>query len=177
MESREVGVTAKEMPETPVLQVQDEEGGILLSVSEPGGDLQWYRDGAPVKSATANTLAVEEAGSYYVTVTSEDGCTAASEPFSVTSLGNNYLSQATLVYPNPATSELFIQLPSQVQSGKEVQLHLYNLQGTPVAASEFNHVVDQPVNVELSVLSESMYLLRLLGEDLVIVKRVQVWGH
>lgn len=86
--------------------------GILLTSTATAGN-QWYLDGSPIAGATGATLTPSSEGNYSVKVTVDDCSSAMSDqiPFVVT--GIEEASDAAIrVYPNPATSRLTIELPS-----------------------------------------------------------------
>lgn len=73
-------------PPVPVIMV---EGGVtetcgepvLLSVSQPGYLLQWFKDNEPIPFGTGNTWLAEESGSYQIGIYgASEGCETLSEP-------------------------------------------------------------------------------------------------
>jgi ELWxxDGT repeat protein len=59
-------------------------GGSLLLTSSTGTSYVWKKDGTTITGATAQTYSATTAGSYTVTVTNSNGCSATSAPFVVT---------------------------------------------------------------------------------------------
>ena len=83
-------VIVYEAPAEPIVTPADpvicESESVLLSSSYPSGAHQWYLDSLPLQAATEPTLEADAAGIYWVVYTSPDGCTATSEPITLTIL-------------------------------------------------------------------------------------------
>ncbi len=74
----------------------------------------WFRDGALVAGATANTLVVDvdKLGLYTVRVNDVNGCTATSAGFRVSAAANDLL----FIYPSPNTGQFQVRFFSQLGS-------------------------------------------------------------
>ncbi len=83
--------------------------GNNLTCSVPGYSYQWFLDGSLIPTATSQSIAITQNGTYSVEVQFNDLCTETSPPFLVASLGMVYLSNFISVYPNPFTNELVVQ--------------------------------------------------------------------
>src|SRR5690606_6384806 len=83
-----IAPAAHETPPTPTITIQGEDGisqeVALVSSSDTGN--QWLKDGVAIQGATAQTLAITEAGTYQVQVSNSGGCSSVSANVAVTSL-------------------------------------------------------------------------------------------
>jgi len=87
-----------------------------LFSSSPYGN-QWYYNGTMIPGATSKFYVPNYAGSYYVVVTSNYGCTAASNSIEVYPLGLNSAGSFFIdIYPNPSGGKTIIDFHS-VESG------------------------------------------------------------
>ncbi len=96
--------------------------------STPGASYQWYRNGQPINNATGQSYTAVSSGDYTVQVTYGNGCSAISDPATITiATGIDEIAPATLkVYPNPANDVLMIEgLPGNTAS----MLQVYDLAG------------------------------------------------
>jgi hypothetical protein len=96
--------------------------------STPGASYQWYRNGQPINNATGQTYTAVSSGNYTVQVTYNNGCSAISDPATITiPTGIDEIAAATLkVYPNPATDVLTVDgLPGNIAN----LLQVYDLAG------------------------------------------------
>ncbi|MEJ8802778.1 T9SS type A sorting domain-containing protein [Pontibacter sp. H249] len=173
VETRQVDVSAKEMPATPKVESREEKTRLILFVTNPEGTIQWYKNGEPIEGATTQELEARGDGSYHVTVTSTDGCSVTSEAFSITGKEDLTISNATMVYPNPASKELFIQFPEKFSEKGAVKLSMFNMQGALVAQSDIYVGVNNTINFNLPPLGNGVYILLLQGEKYVVLKKIQ----
>lgn len=77
---------------------------------------QWYRNGAAISGATGSILPSPTPGSYYVVVSDITGCMDTSDVYNhlTTGLNTPGLSADIKVFPNPASSVLYINAPVKV---------------------------------------------------------------
>jgi len=76
-------------PAVPQVTIEEEmpycEGSSLtLMVADYSERLEWYQDSMLLVGVNGNSLEVQEAATYWVTYISEEGCSATSEPLTVT---------------------------------------------------------------------------------------------
>lgn len=76
-----------------------------------------------------------------------------------------------LIYPNPASSQLFIDLKEY--NGKNISFYLLDLKGDLIIR-ENNYQVNNIVKLDVSSLSAGTYLLRIVIEDKVFVHRISI---
>lgn len=100
-----VNITVVPPPATPVITW----GDMVLSTEEAAAH-QWYLDGAPLPDATERTLEPIANGTYTVTVTDANGCTATSAPYFFGSTGVNDAQSARItMVPQPASDVLQVR--------------------------------------------------------------------
>lgn len=102
----------------------------MLVCTPSGLSYQWYFNNAPL-IGNSNTLTTSADGVYSVVLIDSNGCSGTSASFNLitTEIKNNSNKAAVNIYPNPASSELTIQMNSTNQVikvfdvlGNEIQL-------------------------------------------------------
>lgn len=172
VETREVEVSAKEMPDKPSIDSREEKTGLILFVTNPDGSVQWYKDGQMIEGATSSEIEVKGDGSYHVVVTSTDGCTVRSEAFSVTAADDELLAKGIMVYPNPASGKLNIDVPDNLRAKGVSTIYLYDLKGALVAKYNLGKNLQETVSIKLPATKDGMYLLMLKGEGFLYQKKI-----
>jgi uncharacterized repeat protein (TIGR03803 family) len=128
---------------------------ILLTSSAAAGN-QWYLNGAALPSATQTTFHPTVAGVYTVKVT-VDNCSSelsAQLPLIVTDVMDTRESKIRL-YPNPTTSHLTVELPSD---NNFYTLQLFHSDGSRMLQSETTH---QTVEWDVHELPTGLYIVRV----------------
>jgi hypothetical protein len=88
----------------------------MLVCTPSGLSYQWYFNNAPL-IGNSNTLTTSADGVYSVVLIDSNGCSGTSASFNLitTQIKNNSNKAAVNIYPNPASSELTIQMNSTNQ--------------------------------------------------------------
>lgn len=139
-------------------------------VSNSPTNNQWYLNGVAIAGATNQIYHPTVIGSYYVVVTNTAGCTAASNPYNVTTVGvqdlNNLFAVNTYVVNNQvvfdiesAAAKQNVNITITDISGKTVQL----VTGKNLQAGKNKIVVDSPV-------SKGIYLYEINGSNVPVAK-------
>ncbi len=113
---------------------------------------QWLRNGTPISGATGKNYTSSTNGLYRVIVTGTNGCSDTSAPFNFSlAIGDTHSEVAvgTTVFPNPASTELFIQCPVAVDAV------LSSIDGRVVLRAE------NAKSLDLHALPNDLYLLRI----------------
>ena len=92
-------------------------GSTTLSANVGMSSYQWNLAGVPIDDATSSTLSVDKAGSYTVTVTNSNGCSAT--------------SSATVVTENPLPTMTLGALPSACEGATSANLNYSATTGNP----------------------------------------------
>ena len=146
-------------------------GSISISVTGGGGPytFAWTLNG--VAFATTEDLSNLFAGDYTVTVTDANGCTLASAALNVSTLVSanepgNDLSWS--LYPNPASSEVFLTINDVHQS--DLQLSVFDATGRLLQQKQIQVPGSEPIRLDLSDLPDGWLLFRLSGDEAYRVK-------
>jgi uncharacterized repeat protein (TIGR01451 family) len=126
-----------------------------LSVSH-NGLLKWYRDGILLPDSI-NTLTKAPTGIYTVTVITDKGCEASSDPFThlMTGLNSSIISDIK-IYPNPASETLTIENPSN----SDYPVTIYELSGRLV----YSKVLESETEViDIKYLQSGIYILETVN--------------
>jgi hypothetical protein len=83
-----------------------------LSVADDFASYQWYLNGLPIDGANNSYWAPQTPGNYAVEVTTDFGCDIESEVYIVESLVAENPDNGVTLFPNPATTEIHIRMPS-----------------------------------------------------------------
>jgi len=145
-----VYVTASALT-TPAINQQ----GSLLSTGSYT-TYQWYLNGSAISGATTADYTAMQDGTYTVTVTDANGCTATSTDYTVSDLGVSNISVQGVdvkLYPNPASSVVHIDAPVTVNAT------IFDLQGKKVLQQ------DGVTSINISELANGVYILQLYTTD------------
>ncbi len=87
------------------------DGNVLASEQE-FQQYQWYNEGGKIEGATNKTYTVERSGEYYLLASNEFECELKSETVNIalTSINSDTRANEVLLYPNPVSETLFIQM-------------------------------------------------------------------
>lgn len=125
---------------------------------------------------TSQQLLVTQSGTYTVTVSNANGCTASDEI--VVSLGsvsvneNQVFDMALTVYPNPSVNYLFVKVPDYEG---EVVMSILSVNGQRVFSQSYAGLsVNQALSVDVSGFQSGNYILQLRSEKFVINRRIIV---
>jgi len=120
---------------------------------------QWYFNGEEIIGATANSISPDDAGNYYVIVTSEEGCTVQSETVVIDP--NNVFVHSwpnLTLYPNPMKDLTRIELPQGT-----FDVALYDITGECVRMMQQQQGI---TTIERESLASGVYQVRIVqGEQ------------
>ncbi len=143
-----VTITVNPLP-NPV--ITDNNG--TLSTSGTFDSYQWNRDGNAIQGATNSSYEIDGDGSYTVTVTDDNGCSATSRPLNYHSnISDKSLNKGVRIFPNPAQSELFIE------SNFAVTATMYSVDGRLIASFGNGRF-------DLSTFPQGWYLIRITDSE------------
>ena len=161
----EVVVTVLPIPAAPLLTIED---AFIVSSIEFGN--QWYHETGMLAGETddrINWVEIGLNGEYWVVYTNDDGCSIESEHVNITGVGIDE-QRAELdvrLYPNPTNDILNIDF-----NGSLDQLLLLSLDGK-IILNETN-LNDGLNQLSLSDLPSGTYLIQIIKDDQVLVKKV-----
>jgi hypothetical protein len=148
-------VTVKSNPQKPTIVF--DKNYLLTDTQE---SVQWYFNNDTIPGAVTDTLAVNDPGNYYLTVTSDSGCIAISDTRKVTILAfeNPRLSDP-VIYPNPAGN--YIRIRSAIRG--PVQLRIVSPGGDVYRNS--NVLLNGNDVLDLSGMTPGLYILNIIKDE------------
>jgi hypothetical protein len=168
-------VGTEELPEKPTIDVSDK-----ILTSSAGSSYEWYLNGEIIENADDQEFTPAESGEYTVAVFDANGCSATSDPVSIEIedpvVNINSDINELLVYPNPATTDVNIQLNTNVPIDRAV-IGISNLQGAPVFRQQYGDAIgtsELEETINIGTLPTGTYLVRVKVNNEVIVQRLIV---
>jgi Bacterial Ig-like domain/Secretion system C-terminal sorting domain len=142
-------------PVKPVITMQNASTSTASLVSSATEGNQWYKDGTIVTGATSSTLSISSAGVYTVKSTIQTCSSALSNEFPVVITGDLAYGHTRLgIYPNPANSNVVIELPGQGLKS----IRILSTTGVAVAESTSS---ESEMTFSLDDWSTGMYIVRV----------------
>ena len=138
-------------PPTPVITLA---GNTLQTQS--GFNYQWYYNGNPV-GTNSNTLPSQGPGTYTVTITDAQGCTAESQPFTITAIIENSVSGVVNVNYNSQTSTLQI---TRSNTTAETEIFVLDVLGRVVADEKMSRGISE-AEIKLHHIKPGIYFVNL----------------
>lgn len=132
----------------------------VLTVGEVSATYQWIdcnNSNAPITGATAQSYTPTQTGSYAVIVT-KNGCSQTSScvTVNISSIDENDASNALLVYPNPASQNVFVSVPSQGR------FEVYSIEGRLIYSKELQKDIN---NINIFDWSTGVYFVQFTSTD------------
>ncbi|MDR3680536.1 MAG: SBBP repeat-containing protein [Flavipsychrobacter sp.] len=150
--TRQVQVATAPLP-TPTIFFQ----GNQLCVSGYNS-YQWYYNNLPIAGAISSCIYPSLGGGYTVAVTDSAGCSAMSPVYSLSTGINNVVQADIKIYPNPATSMVYISAPAKVNT------LIGSIDGRQLIYTEDAKAID------ISALPNTVYILRVYDPGGTLVK-------
>lgn len=145
--SQEIWITQAALPNNEVTREEQ-----TLIATEENATYQWLdcdNNNYPIEGATEQTFTPLVSGRYAVEITNASGCSVVSECYEVDVLGIKDIAQSAVVlYPNPATTTLFLETPQQI---KRITIH--NMAGQTVLKNRNSSEID------ISKLAQGLYII------------------
>ena len=111
-------------------------------------------------------------GTYSVTATDQNGCSAIQTVVVTSTVGIDYNSNLASVeiYPNPAKN--FLNIDVQCKANDNVTVELTNLNGQVVNSLQFENIQSKRVNMNLEQLPSGFYYVRVKTNNGQVVSKV-----
>lgn len=124
---------------------------------------QWYLNGVAIPGATSSVLNITGDGSYTLKVTDVNGCSVTSQEYLVKTTGAPAITTAgdIRIYPNPATSVLYIDAPVKVN------VSLMSIDGKILAEQK------QASSINIGKLPKGMYMVLIYNENDLLLKALK----
>ncbi|MEY4929811.1 MAG: hypothetical protein RI909_535 [Bacteroidota bacterium] len=143
--------------------------GTTLTASATGATYQWINcnGNTNIAGETSQSFTPQQSGSYAVKVTAA-GCTATSACVNVVIVGiEESISEKVIVYPNPATDKLTIDLP---MASSNVVIDITDVAGRSAWNGKYEYA--KTVEVDTRELNPGVYLLRVKSTEIKTVIKV-----
>ncbi len=129
---------------------------------------QWYLNGQPITNATNSVYVAMVSGNYAVEVTDDNGCKSTSNgiPVVINSIKNTVVAGMKL-YPNPVNDELVIE-GLNFAGKNSVLAELFDVAGRKVFENSLTHQISI---LDLSTVNAGVYILRIAGQAVRVVKQ------
>ncbi|HEY0029562.1 MAG TPA: SBBP repeat-containing protein, partial [Bacteroidia bacterium] len=150
-------------------------GGDTLYCSPSYTAYQWYFNGSPIAAPAgiAQNYVYGTNGSYYVEVFNVFGCSSVSTAINITDVGIIENSDLSLfgVYPNPTTSDIFLDL--LLKKAGAIKITIMNVTGQTVFSEDVNAVAgNYKKQISLNNLAKGIYYLQISTGNEVINKKI-----
>ena len=121
---------------------------------------QWFLDGTLLLNDTLSSIDINANGNYTVCYTNNNGCSACSDPFVITSLNNISIQNKFVVYPNPFNELVYIKNANN--SNQLINVALYDNAGKMIYLNEEFNTSDE---IKLADLAKGVYFLKIVEYD------------
>ena len=154
-------ISVSAMPAQPTFT---QSGNVLTSTSAVS--YQWYYNSIPISGANNQQYTATLSGPYSVEITNANGCTSVSVVSHVSLVGVNELLDplSFIIYPNPATNELFIQSDRSVNG--EISIQLIDLVGQVLISKTEKYNLSGAIwKLDLTLLAQGAYFVRVTNKE------------
>jgi len=149
-------VTVNPLPSKPIISWN----GNQFSTASGLSLYQWYLNGIPINGAAIYTYMPTVTGSFKVDVYNNFGCKNTSDSYQLVVTATPSISPFNsglyILYPNPATNEVWIELPESPISNTKINL----LSGLGMILQSF-HTNQKKNKVQLQGLAKGLYYLEV----------------
>lgn len=151
----------------------DPQGGMNVSVTGGTGNYKWYKNGTFLQTSSGPSLYLQFGCSGgLLKVTCNTSCGAAEATRTIYYNCESYLMA---VYPNPSSSEIFIDYDERAQSENggidpsvtsenPIRTEIYDFSGNLVQTKQFEKSSNVP-SMDISDLKKATYFLRIIGKE------------
>lgn len=156
-----VNITVSPTPNKPsIIQT-----GNSLDASVTATNYQWYLGSNAVIGATSKTFSPTTNGTYLVEAKNASGCSVFSSTFNFfrTAIKEDAIFGNFSFYPNPVTTQLFVDF------SKHYQLSFYNTSGQETLQKSD---LQGKQEIDLSALKRGIYLMRITSDGKTAVRKL-----
>lgn len=131
----------------------------------------WFYNNSPLVSSNQQQLVISQNGAYKVTIDSSNGCSSTSDIFNATKVGGEELLSGNQIsiYPNPSGNEVFINTRLN-QNPDNAKIEIFDMQGNIQFSQIQNILVNEPIKIDLSLLSNGIYIVMINHKAIRLVK-------
>lgn len=131
-------------------------------------EVEWSKDGEVISTSSTTELNLNETGNYSARVTYQTGCQANTsnaifyrKPTPVTGTDDEEANCCTVVYPNPANSEVRLKLANNLQDAFTLTL-TDGIGRTLITKSISKEEAQQEIRLDLSKYASGMYFINVV---------------
>jgi uncharacterized repeat protein (TIGR01451 family) len=155
-----------ELFDTPAVEIVLDGNG-QLTANPPGQSYIWYLNGQPIFGAFGQSYTPTQTGDYSVTVVFASGCGSTSNLLFVPVSVGEELADKIHLFPNPANENVLLDLPQG-----NWQVSFTDVTGKTILENQ--NLTEGRHNINLSVLSGGLYMIRISSESGSVVKKLMV---
>lgn len=139
--------------------------GNELNAGVTAAEYQWYNNSTKVEGANARIYTPTQNGIYLVEAKNGNGCSAYSSNFSFvkTAIREDAIFQNFTFYPNPITTQLFVDF------NKRFELSFFNLSGQETLQKTD---LQGKQEIDLSSLKRGIYMMRITSDGKTAVRKL-----
>lgn len=95
---------------------------------------QWYLNGTAIAGATYQSYVILQPGTYYVMISDDNGCEAASVPIVITGIDETFLQSSLEMYPMPFS--VSCTLKGESLTSDNIYLNVYDISGRMITTQQ-----------------------------------------
>lgn len=137
------------------------ESGGVLSCSIMGNGYQWYLNDNPIAGANSINYTPIITGDYTVEVVFSNGCPTVSPPYSFSStlVIDNYFNQAIVLYPNPTSKSINLELTNLHEA---IIVNLRDLSGKLITTKKYYNTNNITFEIDQS---PGIYIIEITNQE------------
>ncbi len=137
--------------------------GVVTALGTGGTNPYFYLWSTTPPQTTASAVGLNS-GTYYVTITDANGCTAVDSGTVTVGIDDLLVNASILLYPNPVADELYVD----AELDHNALFIAYNIVGEQVITESIERKLNR---IGTSNLSDGMYLFQLLDNEGRVIQR------
>ncbi len=141
------------------------DGGTMLESLLSGETYTWFLNGEELEGQTTQSIEIDQTGTYVLEITTSTGCVITTSELEVEALNildKDLISQFNL-YPNPANGEVFIEIEWVKNTGRTMELEVFDNLGRRVSNTSINH--SGTVNLDVQGLPAGLYTVLIRSNN------------
>jgi len=137
------------------------ESGGVLSCSIMGNGYQWYLNDNPIAGANSINYTPIITGDYTVEVVFSNGCPTVSPPYSFSStlVIDNYFNQSIVLYPNPTSKSINLELTNLHEA---IIVNLRDLSGKLITTKKYYNTNNITFEIDQS---PGIYIIEITNQE------------
>ncbi len=151
------------IPKKPIIYQMDDH----LVIQNNEDNIQWFINGDSIFNANQSRLHIKHNGSYKVKVSNEI-CSVESKEFIISEIVSmtNLLNSQFKIYPNPASTDIYINIPTDFPINTINEINIKNFLGQVILQSTYSSKID------VSSLTKGIYFIELITNNFKLQKKI-----